>query len=309
MNFSPTSIEDISKIINAKIIGNSKLYLTGINEIHCVNEGDIVFVDHPKYYNKALYSRASAVIIDKKIPCPEGKALLIHEKPFTAFNQIIRYFQPIQFSLASISSTAKIGRNTIVFPNVYIGNNVIIGENTIIYPNVVIYDNCIIGNHVKIHANCTIGAEAFYYKKHPDSYEQLENCGNVVIEDYVHIGANCTIDKGVTSSTIIGEHSKLDNHVHIGHDTKIGKRCLIAAHTGIAGATKVGDRVTMWGQVGISSGLNIGDDVTILAQSGVQENISDGETYFGTPAGPAKEKMREIFALKQLVKLIHKLYK
>lgn len=308
MNIPQTSIQNIAKIINAKLIGNTQLHITGINEIHCVREGDIVFVDHPKYYSKALESKASAIIINQETECPQGKALLVHPQPFTAFNQIIRYFQPLQYSLYQISPTAKIGKNTIIFPNVYVGINVVIGDNTIIYPNTVIYDNCIIGNNVKIHANCTIGADAFYYKKHPDSFEQLETCGNVVIEDFVHIGANCTIDKGVTSSTIIGAHTKIDNHVHIGHDTKIGKRCLIAAHTGIAGATTIGDRVTLWGQVGISSGLTIGNDVTILAQSGVGENIPDGSTYFGSPAGPAKEKMREVFAVKQLVKLIHKLY-
>jgi len=303
------SIKDIANIINAKIVGNTDLIITGINEIHCVNKGDIVFVDHPKYYSKAIHSNASAIIINNEnVDFPKEKALLIHSQPFTAFNQIIRHFQPLQHSLTTISPTAKIGKNTIIYPNVYIGNNVSIGDNCIIYPNVVIYDNCVIGNNVKIHANTTIGADAFYYKKHPDSFEQLETCGNVIIEDFVHIGANCTIDKGVTSSTIIGAHSKLDNHIHIGHDTKLGKRCLIAAHTGIAGATTIGDRVTIWGQVGISSGLTIGNDVTILAQAGVGENISDGQTYFGSPAGPAKEKMREVYALKQLVNLIHKLY-
>lgn len=308
MNIQPTSIQYIANIIQAKIKGNSSVWITGINEIHCVREGDIVFVDHPKYYDKALRSKATAIIINQETECPKEKVLLIHEKPFTAFNLIIRHFQPLHFSTSLISPLAQIGKNTIIFPNVYVGNNVIIGNNTIIYPNTVIYDNCIIGSNVKIHANCTIGADAFYYKKHPDSFEQLQTCGNVVIEDDVHIGANCTIDKGVTSSTIIGAHTKIDNHVHIGHDTKIGKRCLIAAHTGIAGATIIGDRVTIWGQAGISSGLHIGNDVTILAQSGVGENIPDGQTYFGSPAGPAKEKMREVFAVKQLVKLIHKLY-
>lgn len=308
MNIPSTPVHHIAKIINAQLIGNTQLSMTGINEIHCVQAGDIVFVDHPKYYDKALNSQASAIIIDQPTNCPPQKALLVHHQPFSAFNQLIRYFQPQQYGLATISPSAKIGKHTIIFPNVYIGNNVIIGDYAIIYPNVVIYDNCIIGNYVKIHSNTTIGADAFYYKKHTDSFEQLETCGNVIIEDYVHIGANCTIDKGVTSSTIIGAHSKLDNHIHIGHDTKIGKRCLIAAHTGIAGATIIGNRVTMWGQVGISSGLKIGNDVTILAQSGVGEDIPDGQTYFGSPAAPAKEKMREIFALKQLVKLIHKLY-
>ncbi len=308
MNFKETNIQSIAQLIGARVLGNISLKVKGINEIHGVREGDIVFVDHPKYYDKALKSDASAILINQEVQCPDGKTLLIHEKPFTAFNQIIRHFQPLHYSVSMISNTAKIAKNTVIFPNVYIGNNVVIGAHSVLYPNTVIYDNCEIGEHVIIHANCTIGADAFYYKKYEDSFELLQTCGNVVIENFAHIGANCTIDKGVTSSTVIGAHSKLDNHIHVGHDTKIGKRCLIAAHTGIAGATTIGDRVTIWGQVGISSGLHIGKDVVILAQSGVGENIPDGQTYFGTPAGPSKEKMREIFALKQLVKLLHKLY-
>jgi UDP-3-O-[3-hydroxymyristoyl] glucosamine N-acyltransferase len=131
----------------------------------------------------------------------------------------------------------------------------------------------------------------------------------VVIEDNVVLGSNCTIDKGVTDETRIGKGSILDNQVHVGHDVKIGEMCLFAAQVGIAGACTIGNKVTVWGQVGISSGITIGDNAVILAQSGLGENVAAGKTFFGTPAGDAREKMREVFALKQLPSLIGKLYK
>ena len=129
-----------------------------------------------------------------------------------------------------------------------------------------------------------------------------------MVEDDVVIGASCTIDRGVTDVTRIGKGSVLDNQVHVGHDVLIGEMCLFAAQVGIAGATTIGNKVTVWGQVGFSSGLNIGDGATILAQSGVGENVPAGATYFGTPAGESRQKMRELFAGRQLPELIRKLY-
>jgi UDP-3-O-[3-hydroxymyristoyl] glucosamine N-acyltransferase len=130
----------------------------------------------------------------------------------------------------------------------------------------------------------------------------------VVIEDDVVLGSNCTIDRGVTDVTRIGKGTIMDNQIHVGHDVLIGEMCLFAAQVGIAGATTIGNKVTVWGQVGISSDVSIGDGATILAQSGVGENVPPGKTYFGTPAGEAKQKMRELFAAKQLPDLIKKLY-
>jgi UDP-3-O-[3-hydroxymyristoyl] glucosamine N-acyltransferase len=308
MQIKPTSLKEVSAIINAHFVGNADHLITGLNEIHRVRSGDIVFVDHPKYYDKALHSAASTIIINKEVPCPSGKALIIHPEPFTAFNELSKYFQPTKYSDKPISPSAKIGENTVVMPGCFIGNNVVIGDHCIIYPNVVIYDNCKIGNRVVIHANTSIGSDAFYFKKREKTFEPLNSCGYVTIEDDVVIGASCTIDKGVTSVTKIGRGSILDNQVHIGHDVEIGEMCLFAAQVGIAGACTIGNKVTMWGQVGVSSGLTIADGATILAQSGLAENIKAGETYFGTPASTAREKMRELFAAKQLPDLINKLY-
>jgi UDP-3-O-[3-hydroxymyristoyl] glucosamine N-acyltransferase len=308
MQITPTPLKQIAAIIHAEFIGSENHLITGFNEIHCVEVGDVVFVDHPKYYDKALQSAATTIIINKKVDCPEGKALIIHDEPFTAFNQLTQHFQPKHYSLQPISNTAKIGKNTVIMPGCFIGNHVTIGDNCILHPNVVIYDNCEIGNHVIIHAGTIIGSDGFYFKNRKTHFEQLKTCGRVIIKDNVHIGANCTFDKGVTADTIIGKGTIIDNLVHIAHDVTIGEMCLFAANVAIAGVCKIGNHVTMWGQVGISSDITIGDGATIQAQSGVGENVPAGKVYFGTPAYDARAKMKEVFATKQLPSLIHKLY-
>ena len=273
----------------------------GMNEIHVVQMGDIVFVDHPKYYDKALESRATVILINKEVECPKGKALLISDDPFRDFNKLTQYFKPFERATATIAPTATIGEHTIIQPGVFIGNHVTIGKHCVIHPNVSIYDHCEIGDFVTIHAGTVLGADAFYYKKRANGYDKLKSGGRVVIEDNVDLGALCTIDRGVTADTTIKKGTKIDNHVHIGHDTVVGERCLIASQTGIAGCVVIEDDVTIWGQVGMTSGITIGKKAVILAQSGVSKSLEGGHTYFGYPAGEAREKYKEMTALKQLI--------
>jgi UDP-3-O-[3-hydroxymyristoyl] glucosamine N-acyltransferase len=217
------ALQEIATIINCEYVGKANFPIYGMNEIHVVEKGDIVFVDHPKYYTKALNSAATVILINKKVDCPEGKALLISEDPFSDFNRLTNHFKPFRSSNSSISTSATVGQGTIVQPNVFIGNNVVIGENCLIHANVAIYDNTIIGNNVVIHSGTVLGADAFYYKKRDAGFDKLLSGGRVVIKDNVDIGALCTIDKGVTGDTTIGEGTKIDNQVHVGHDTIIGK--------------------------------------------------------------------------------------
>lgn len=163
------------------------------------------------------------------------------------------------------------------------------------------YDDCVIGDNVTIHAGTVLGADAFYYKKRPEGFDKLKSGGRVVIEDNVDLGALCTIDRGVTGDTTIKKGTKIDNQVHIGHDTVVGEKCLIASQTGIAGCVVIEDEVTIWGQVGMTSGITIGKKAVILAQSGVSKSLEGNQTYFGYPAGEAREKYREMSALKQLI--------
>ena len=296
------TLQQIAHLIDAKFVGDKDFKISGINEIHVVESGDIVFVDHPKYYTKALESAATTILINKEVKCPEGKTLLISDDPFRDFNKITKYFNPFISSKVSIAISAVIGEGTIVQPNVFIGNNVCIGRNCIIHPNVTIYDNSILGNNVVIHANTVLGADAFYYKKRPQGFDQLVSGGRVIIKDNVHIGASCTIDKGVTGDTTIGEGTKIDNQVQVGHDTSIGKKCLIASQTGIAGCVIIEDEVTLWGQVGTNSGITIGKGAVVLGQTGVTKSVLGGKTYFGTPISESREKLKELAQLKRLIR-------
>lgn len=303
MKFSNAySLKQIADILNCEFVGDSELSVLGLNEIHVVQKGDVVFVDHPKYYAKALNSEASVVMINKKVECPKDKALLISKKPFTDFNKLISYFQPFEKNTQQISPTAEIGKNTILQPGVFIGDNVKIGKNCVVFSNTVIYNNTVIGDNVTIQAGSVIGAEGFYYKKREMRYEKLISGGNVVIEDFVDVGAICTIDRGVTASTIIKKGTKLDNHVHIGHDTIIGENCLLAAGVAIGGCAVLEKNVTMWGQVGMTSGATIGENAVILAQTGIAKSLAGNKTYFGYPAGESYIKLRELAALRKLIK-------
>jgi UDP-3-O-[3-hydroxymyristoyl] glucosamine N-acyltransferase len=297
----------IATIINSKHVGSDDFPVLGMNEIHVVTEGDIVFVDHPKYYDAALNSAATVILINKEVACPEGKALLISDDPFRDFNILTKFFKPFQKATETISSSAKIGKNTIVQPNSFIGNNVVIGHDCLIHSNVAIYDNTVIGNHVTIHSGTVIGADAFYYKSRPEYRDKLISGGNVIIEDNVDIGASCTIDRGVTASTTIGAGSKLDNQVQIGHDTILGKKCLIASQVGIAGCVVVEDEVILWGQVGVKSGITIAKGTEIFAQSGLGHSTAENKKYFGSPAVEARDRFKEMAYIKKLPEIIKKI--
>jgi UDP-3-O-[3-hydroxymyristoyl] glucosamine N-acyltransferase len=308
MKFSKVyALQEIATIINCEYVGDVDFPIYGMNEIHVVEKGDIVFVDHPKYYTKALNSAATVILINKKVDCPEGKALLISEDPFSDFNRLTNHFKPFESAVTSISTSAIVGQGTIIQPNVFIGNQVVIGENCLIHPNVAIYDNTIIGNNVVIHAGTVLGADAFYYKKRDAGFDKLLSGGRVVIKDNVDIGALCTIDKGVTGDTTIGEGTKIDNQVHVGHDTIIGKKCLIASQTGIAGCVIIEDEVTIWGQVGTASGVTIGAKAVIMGQTGVTKSVEGGKSYFGTPIEESREKLKQLANIKKIPEILNKL--
>ena len=310
MKFStPQTLKQIANILEINFVGAEDFPVLGMNEIHVVEPGDIVFVDHPKYYDKALNSKATIILINKKVDCPEGKALLISEEPFNDFNKLTKHFRPFVSAKASIASSASIGKDTIIQPNVFIGNHVTIGKGCLIHPNVTIYDHCVIGDHVQIHAGSVLGSDAFYYKNRPEGFDKLLSGGRVVIEDGVEIGSLCTIDKGVTGDTTIKEGSKLDNQVHVGHDTVIGKKCLIASQTGIAGCVVIEDEVTLWGQVGVISAITIGKKAVILAQSGVSKSLEGGKTYFGSPAEEARDKLKQLAYVKRIPEIIKQINK
>jgi UDP-3-O-[3-hydroxymyristoyl] glucosamine N-acyltransferase len=304
---SPIAIETIATLIDAKVIGNNASAL-GINEIHKVEEGDLVFVDHPKYYDTCLNSAATFIIINKEVEVPAGKAILVTEKPFDAYCKIVETYNPFE-KAAGLVNTTKIGEGSYIYPGAFVGNNVTIGSNCIIFPNATIMDNCVLGDNVIIQSGTVIGSDAFYYntKKDRDNwYKKMPSCGRVVIEDGVEIGAGCMIDRGVTHDTRIGAGSKLDNMIHIGHDTVLGKNCLLAAGTIVGGMSTLKDGVTVWGGCIINKTLTIGENAVLLGSTGVVGDLEGNKTYWGLPAQEAGIIKREMVWLKRIPALWEK---
>ncbi len=304
---SPIALSEIASFIGATFYGDAMFPVSGINEIHMVSLGDLTFVDHPKYYTKALTSEASIIIINQEVDCPDGKALLFHDDPFAAYTSLVRRFSPFTESNSAISPAARIGEGTVIQPGAFIGNQVIIGKDCIIHSNVSIYDHTIIGDNVVIHANSVLGADAYYFQRKTEGYRKLESCGKVIIHDNVEIGALCSIDRGVSGDTVIGKGTKFDNHVQVGHDTQIGSNCLIGAHTAIAGVTRIEDDVIIWAKVAVNKDLVIGKGAVILATSAVDKSLPGGITYFGIPAIEARKKWKELAMLRKLPEIFEKL--
>lgn len=309
---SPVPIKVIAELIGATIHGSADGVAYGINEIHRVEEGDLVFVDHPKYYEACISSAASFIIIDQTTAFPPEKALLLVKEPFEAYLKIVNQYRPFKPATQMIASSAMIGEGTYIAPNAFIGEDVTIGSNCRIHANVTIHDHCILGDDVVIQSGTVIGSDAFYYntKKNREKwYKRMDSCGRVVIEDAVEIGASCTIDRGVTNDTIIGQGSKLDNMVHIGHDVRVGKNCLFAAQVGIAGATTIEDGVILWGQVGVNKTIRIGANAMVMGGSGVTSNLEGGKVYLGFPAEDANSKKREFVWIRRIPELWAKVMK
>ena len=303
---APVPLRWIAEFINAELIGAADASATGINEIHNVQPGDLVFVDHPKYYEKCLRSAASFIIINQKTTVPEGKALLLTPEPFEAYAKLVNHFYPFQPPKGELSPTADIGENTVIFPGAYIGHGVHIGNNCIIHPQVTILDNCILGNDVVIQAGTTIGSDAFYYNSKMNReyrYRKMPSCGRVVIGNQVEIGAGCTIDRGVSSDTVIGDGTKFDNQIHIGHDTVIGRNCLFAAQVVVAGCVHIEDGVTLWGQVVVNKTLTIGANAVVLGKGGVVGSLQGNKTYWGTPAQDAALAKKELVWIRRIPEL------
>lgn len=294
------TVSDIAEWIGAQVIGNSDLQITGINEIHKVRQGDITFVDHPKYYQTSLHSAASAIIVPSMMDCPPGKTLFVVDKPFLAYESLVKRFRAFTPIVEGKTEGQQIDPSAIIEPGAIIGPYVTIGKDCYIQAGAVIRPYTYIGDRVVIHSGAIIGTQAYYFKKWPEGYQAWTGCGRVIIEDDVWIGSGTTIAQGVSGDTIIGAGTKIDCQVMIGHGVVIGKNCLLAAQAGVAGKTTIGDWSILYGQSGVAQNITIGEKVVLLAQSGVTKDLESGKTYFGSPADEARVKFKELVAVRNL---------
>lgn len=299
---SPLLAAELAEKISGQLLGDGAIKITGLNEIHHVEAGDLCFVDHPRYYAPTLASAASVILIDQATECPPGKALIVCDEPFTAFNDLIRAERKETVWTSNIDPSARIGARTRIAPGAVVAAGAVLGTDCYVGPNAVLTEGVRLGNHVYVGAGAVIGEEAFYFKKTSQGYHPWRSGGTVILEDRVSIGANCNISRGVSSPTIIGEGTKLDALVQIGHDCKIGKHCLLAAQVGVAGNTTLGDWCVLQGQVGVTQNLKLAERTVVMAQSGLMDNTEEGTSYFGSPAQELRKAFRNLIAVRKLGK-------
>lgn len=323
----------IASFINGKIIGDENAAITGVSPIENGEKGHLSFVAQERFAEFIETSDCSVLIVSEKLLTKDSypNTIISVEDAYLSFQILMNLYTEMQDrksgiedgavfhesaqvgenvyvgAFTCVSEKVKIGSESQIYPQVYIGKNVKIGKNCIIYSGVRIYDYCVIGDHCVIHSNTVIGSDGFGFQPTKDGYKKIPQLGNVILEDHVEIGANCTIDRGTIGSTVIGTGTKIDNLIQIAHNVKIGAHNVIAAQAGIAGSTIIGDWNQIGGQVGIVGHINIGNQVKIQAQSGVNSSAKDGDVLYGSPAINAGEYRRSYVHFRNFTQIVNRI--
>lgn len=307
-------LSDIASILDGNLIGND-VFISGVASIERAKEGEITFLFQKKYLAELEKSKASAFVVTEGTDLV-GKNVVVVKNPSLAQAKLLSLFFPERnykhgvsekatvlpsvvlkenvtiMDFAFIDENTTIDEGSVIYPFVYIGKNVKIGKHTIVYPHVVIMDDTEIGSDVKIYSGAIIGSDGFGYAFNGQKYEKIPQIGKVVIGESVEIGANTTIDRATLEETKIGNGTKLDNLIMVGHNVKIGNDTVIAAQAGIAGSTEIGSYVVMGGQVAIADHVKIGNKVMVGGRTGIMSNIEDGRKIAGLPARDYKKWLK-----------------
>jgi UDP-3-O-[3-hydroxymyristoyl] glucosamine N-acyltransferase len=338
----PFKIREIADFIGARIEDGGKtsdVLIRDIAPLDAAGVDDISFLDNPRYIESFVHTRAGACIVAEKhiAHAPAGVILLISDEPYLSYALLSgMFYQPVETSIlnsaknnpeeykdvggAFVALSAKIAKSAILEHGCYVKSGAEVGANTVIRTGAIVgrsvkigescdigaYSKlqfCVLGNGIIIHPGVKIGQDGFGFAySQGGQYIKVPQLGRVIIEDDVEVGANTTIDRGSTPDTVIGQGTKIDNLVQIGHNVKIGRNCIIVAQVGISGSTIVQDGAVIGGQVGIAGHLRIGKGSKIAAKSGVIHDVPPGKSYGGYPAIPVNDWHRQTIALKKLVK-------
>ena len=326
------SVKEVAEFVQARVLGDETVQLTGIASVESAIPGDLIFVDQEKNFRRAVESRASAVIVgDFAAEAKNSKPLLVATQPRLAFARAAQLLCPrpepkpgihpsaIVHSSAQLANDVTVDERVVIGEGVHIGGRTRIGAGSVIgakvsigcncdlYPNVSVYPGVRLGDRVIIHSGAVLGSDGFGYVRDQATghYEKFPQVGRLEIEDDVEIGANTTIDRGALEVTRIGRGAKIDNLVHIGHNCRIGEDVVIAAQTGLSGSITIEKNVVLGGQVGIGEHARIEEGVMLGGQGGVLPNKvlrGKGIAFWGTPAKPVREYLKELAVLARLAK-------
>src|ERR1700682_2374372 len=316
---------DIVDFVGGHYLGDRNRGVTAVAPLAEAREDQLSFLSNRKYAAQLAETKAGVILVPQNLEGEDERWIRVDDPYFAVARIMTRWFsvRPMPKGVspkASVALSARLGANVAVGPfatigdSVVIGNNVTIfqnvsieagstlGDDSIIYPNVVIYDGTRIGRRCIIHAGVVIGSDGYGFATHDGKHHKIPQIGIVRIEDDVEIGAGTTIDRAALGETVIGEGTKIDNLVQIGHNVKIGKHCLLVSQVGVAGSTELGDHVVVAGQSGFSGHLTIGDRVQVAAKSAVLDDVAAGGEGGGMPAIPFRQFARREATLRKLAK-------
>src|ERR1051325_3264678 len=318
-------LSEIVSFVSGRYDGPPDVTISGIAPLADAADGQLSFLANPKYAPQLETSRASAVLVGNDVAGESPKWIRVDNPYFAMARVVARFFdqKPLPRGIsphASIASSAKLGRNVAVgaftsigeqvvigdnvtiFPNVTIEAGVAIGDDCLVYPQVSIYHGCRIGSRCIVHSGVVIGSDGYGFATAGGKHHKIPQIGIVRIEDDVEIGAGTTIDRAALGETVVGEGTKIDTLVQIGHNVRIGKHCFLVAQVGIAGSTELGDYVAVAGQSGFAGHLKIGHRVQVAAKSAVLEDVPDDAKVMGIPAVPFREFARREAAMRRAAK-------
>jgi len=304
------TLGELATELGGTVIGDDSILIRGVAGIREAQPGDVTFLANSRYEGYLSETRASAVICDRN-PRQAPVPLLQVDHPYLAFQKAVRLFRPELYQplpgvhptavvspaahigegasigpLCTVEAGARIGARSVLMAGCYVGIQATVGESCLFYPRVVLREECVVGDRCILHSGAIIGADGFGFAFDEGSYHKVPQVGNVIIGNDVEVGANTTIDRATTDSTRIGDGSKIDNLVQIGHNVIVGRHCIIVAQVGISGSTELEDYVTIGGQAGVSGHVRLGRGVQVGGQSGVTKSVPAGTSVFGTPASP-----------------------
>ena len=310
----------LAELVGGELVqGDPAGNVTGLNSIMEAMPGEVTFLGNARYLSSLKTTKASAILVSPDFSeTLDGVAVIKVTNPTLAFSSVIRHFGPTPKPFvagvhpsAVVSTTASfdvqkvsigpgvvieddvhIGDGTVIQAGVFLGHGARIGCDCVLHPNSTIRERCVLGNRVIIHSGSAIGADGFGYEFTKGRHQKIDQVGIVQIDDDVEIGSCTTVDRARFGRTWIGEGTKIDNLVQVGHNVVLGKHCVIVSLVALAGSTRFGDYVTIAGQVGVGGHLEIASQVTLLARSGVTKNITEPGAYMGFPAKPLMEGRR-----------------